>query len=212
MNGAAKMTPENLAAAAFRLRELGILIALGVAVLFFTVRATNFLTRRQLAGHRQGRGNRRRRRNRRDDGHPDAQHRSQRRVDGRSLRVLSRRHACGSQRRAAGPRSCAGDGRRNAARTGQRSAGHRRPRAGDHRDAGDIGHLPRTRVRGHQRRGDLGVPAARQLPEHRARSRSACRCLRGSRSVSHLSVRPSCAGRRGPATSMPSGRTRTRHG
>lgn len=44
MNGATKMTPENLAAAAFRLRELGILIALGVAVLFFTVRATNFLS------------------------------------------------------------------------------------------------------------------------------------------------------------------------
>ena len=38
------MTAENLAAAAFRLRELGILVALGVAVLFFTVRATNFLT------------------------------------------------------------------------------------------------------------------------------------------------------------------------
>jgi rhamnose transport system permease protein len=38
------MTPENLAAAAFRLREIGILVALGVAVLFFTVRATNFLS------------------------------------------------------------------------------------------------------------------------------------------------------------------------
>lgn len=44
MNGAGRMTPESLAAAAFRLRELGILIALGVAVLFFTVRATNFLS------------------------------------------------------------------------------------------------------------------------------------------------------------------------
>jgi len=38
------MTAENLAAAAFRLREVGVLAALGVAVLFFTVRATNFLT------------------------------------------------------------------------------------------------------------------------------------------------------------------------
>jgi len=38
------MTAESLAASAFRLRELGILVALGVAVLFFTARATNFLT------------------------------------------------------------------------------------------------------------------------------------------------------------------------
>ena len=44
MNGPRKMTAENLAAAAFRLREVGVLAALGVAVLFFTVRATNFLT------------------------------------------------------------------------------------------------------------------------------------------------------------------------
>jgi rhamnose transport system permease protein len=38
------MTAESLAAAAFRLREIGVLVALGVAVLFFAVRATNFLT------------------------------------------------------------------------------------------------------------------------------------------------------------------------
>ena len=44
MNGSRRMTAESLAAAAFRLREIGILVALGVAVLFFTVRATNFLT------------------------------------------------------------------------------------------------------------------------------------------------------------------------
>ena len=44
MNGVRRMTPENLAAAAFRLREIGILVALGVAVLFFTARASNFLT------------------------------------------------------------------------------------------------------------------------------------------------------------------------
>ena len=44
MNGVQKMTPENLAAAAFRLREIGLLVALAVAVLFFTVRATNFLS------------------------------------------------------------------------------------------------------------------------------------------------------------------------
>jgi rhamnose transport system permease protein len=44
VNGVQKMTPENLAAAAFRLREIGLLVALAVAVLFFTVRATNFLS------------------------------------------------------------------------------------------------------------------------------------------------------------------------
>src|SRR5262245_42450636 len=44
MNASRRMTAENLAAAAFRLRELGILVALGVAVLFFTIRATNFLS------------------------------------------------------------------------------------------------------------------------------------------------------------------------
>ena len=44
MNSARKMTPETLAAAAFRMREIGILVALGVAVLFFAVRATNFLS------------------------------------------------------------------------------------------------------------------------------------------------------------------------
>jgi rhamnose transport system permease protein len=44
MNGERRMTAESLAAAAFRLREIGVLVALGVAVLFFAVRATNFLT------------------------------------------------------------------------------------------------------------------------------------------------------------------------
>jgi rhamnose transport system permease protein len=44
MNGARRMTAESLAAAAFRLREIGVLVALGVAVLFFAARATNFLT------------------------------------------------------------------------------------------------------------------------------------------------------------------------
>jgi len=38
------LNAESLAAAAFRLRELGVLVALGVAVLFFAIRATNFLT------------------------------------------------------------------------------------------------------------------------------------------------------------------------
>jgi rhamnose transport system permease protein len=44
MNGDRKMTAESLAAAAFRLREIGVLVALGVAMLFFSARATNFLT------------------------------------------------------------------------------------------------------------------------------------------------------------------------
>lgn len=38
------LKPQQLAAAAFRLREIGIVIALGVAVVFFTIRAPNFLT------------------------------------------------------------------------------------------------------------------------------------------------------------------------
>ena len=38
------LKPQELAAAAFRLRELGIVIALGVAVVFFAIRAPNFLT------------------------------------------------------------------------------------------------------------------------------------------------------------------------
>ena len=38
------LKPQELAAAAFRLRELGIVIALGVAVMFFAIRAPNFLT------------------------------------------------------------------------------------------------------------------------------------------------------------------------
>ena len=38
------MKPHELAAAAFRLREIGILIALVAVVIFFGVRATNFLT------------------------------------------------------------------------------------------------------------------------------------------------------------------------
>jgi rhamnose transport system permease protein len=39
-----RLSAQELAAAAFRLREIGIVLALGVAVLFFGVRATNFLT------------------------------------------------------------------------------------------------------------------------------------------------------------------------
>ena len=40
----ARLTPQQLAAAAFRLRELGIVIALVVAIVFFAIRAPNFLT------------------------------------------------------------------------------------------------------------------------------------------------------------------------
>src|SRR5919204_478290 len=42
--GLRSLSPHTLAAAAFRLRELGIFAALGVTVLFFSVRATNFAT------------------------------------------------------------------------------------------------------------------------------------------------------------------------
>jgi len=38
------MKPQQIAAAAFRLREIGIVIALLVAIVFFTIRAPNFLT------------------------------------------------------------------------------------------------------------------------------------------------------------------------
>lgn len=41
---ARRLSANELAAAAFRLREIGIVIALGVAVVFFAVRASNFLT------------------------------------------------------------------------------------------------------------------------------------------------------------------------
>jgi rhamnose transport system permease protein len=45
VNGLARgWTPQRLAAAAFRLREIGLLMALGVAVLFFTIRAPNFFS------------------------------------------------------------------------------------------------------------------------------------------------------------------------
>jgi rhamnose transport system permease protein len=39
-----RLSPHALAAAAFRLREFGIFVALGVTVLFFSIRATNFAT------------------------------------------------------------------------------------------------------------------------------------------------------------------------
>src|SRR5919201_171132 len=42
--GLRSLSPHTLAAAAFRLRELGIFVALGATVLFFSVRATNFAT------------------------------------------------------------------------------------------------------------------------------------------------------------------------
>jgi rhamnose transport system permease protein len=38
------MTAESIAVAAFRLREIGIVVALGAAIAFFSVRADNFLT------------------------------------------------------------------------------------------------------------------------------------------------------------------------
>jgi rhamnose transport system permease protein len=38
-----RMSPQEIAAAAFRLREIGIAIALGAAVAFFAIRASNFL-------------------------------------------------------------------------------------------------------------------------------------------------------------------------
>jgi rhamnose transport system permease protein len=38
------MTAENIAAAAFRLREIGIVVALAAAIVFFSVRADNFFT------------------------------------------------------------------------------------------------------------------------------------------------------------------------
>jgi rhamnose transport system permease protein len=39
-----RMRPQDIAAAAFRLREIGIVVALSAAVVFFAVRAPNFLT------------------------------------------------------------------------------------------------------------------------------------------------------------------------
>jgi rhamnose transport system permease protein len=39
-----RLSPQGLAAAAFRLREFGIFVALAVTVLFFSIRATNFAT------------------------------------------------------------------------------------------------------------------------------------------------------------------------
>jgi rhamnose transport system permease protein len=42
--GASTVSPHALASAAFRLRELGIFLALGVAVVYFAVRADNFMT------------------------------------------------------------------------------------------------------------------------------------------------------------------------
>src|SRR5439155_842902 len=39
-----RLSPQELAAAAFRLREIGIFIALSATVLFFSIRATNFAT------------------------------------------------------------------------------------------------------------------------------------------------------------------------
>jgi rhamnose transport system permease protein len=39
-----RLSPQTLAAAAFRLREFGIFVALAVTVLFFSIRATNFAT------------------------------------------------------------------------------------------------------------------------------------------------------------------------
>jgi rhamnose transport system permease protein len=38
------MTAESIAVAAFRLREIGIVVALGAAIVFFSIRADNFLT------------------------------------------------------------------------------------------------------------------------------------------------------------------------
>jgi rhamnose transport system permease protein len=42
--GARTVSPQALASAAFRLREVGIFLALAVAVLFFSIRAENFMT------------------------------------------------------------------------------------------------------------------------------------------------------------------------
>jgi rhamnose transport system permease protein len=42
--GGWRASPQSVVAAAFRLREIGIVVALGVAVVFFAIRAPNFLT------------------------------------------------------------------------------------------------------------------------------------------------------------------------
>jgi len=41
---AGRVSPQSLVSAVFRLREIGILLALGVAVVFFAIRATNFMS------------------------------------------------------------------------------------------------------------------------------------------------------------------------
>jgi rhamnose transport system permease protein len=41
---AGRVTPQSLVSAVFRLREIGILLALAVAVVFFAIRATNFMS------------------------------------------------------------------------------------------------------------------------------------------------------------------------
>ena len=89
-------------ASSFRLRELGIFVALGVAIVFFAVRAPNFLTVGNWQDIAQGRRDGRRRRGRRDDGRADAQHRPQRRLDRRrSARTVAADYARAPPRRAA---------------------------------------------------------------------------------------------------------------
>ncbi len=58
------VSPHELAAAAFRLRELGIFVALAATILFFCVRADELPHRLELAGHRHRRRDGRRRRGR----------------------------------------------------------------------------------------------------------------------------------------------------
>ena len=99
--GLRALKPQQLAAAAFRLREIGIVIALARRDRLLRDPGAELPDGQQLAGHRQGRRDRRRRRGRRDDGRADAEHRPQRRLDGRPQRLPLRRLPRRPHRRAA---------------------------------------------------------------------------------------------------------------
>ena len=158
------VSPQTLAAAAFRLRELGIVDRARRAPSSSSRPRDELPHRRQLAEHRDRRRDGRRRRGRRDDGRPDAEHRPQRRLDRRPERL--RRPPTRSPTTTGSPivliaLLAVAVGLACGLVNGLLVAVGRDP--GDHRHARDARDLPRAGLRGHRRRRrqHLGVSSCR---------------------------------------------------
>ena len=165
----------------FRVRELGIVVALALLIAVTAILEPRFIETDVAAQPRAQRVDLRDPRRRPDarDRHP--QRRPLGRLGRRPQRVHGRRPALQPPRHGAAARVPGRDRARGGLRSAQRAAHHLGPGAGARRDAGNALRVPRPRVPVDERAPGQRRDAARLVPEHRHRHRARRPLSRGHR-------------------------------